>query len=121
METTTQELIYQIMALFISGLLAIIGAYTKQLITTKIDIAKYGFENAKVEAIIDNGINYAEAMGNKYLKERASNTAIKMQGNEKLNIAMTYVNNRVDKATIVKYATNLDEAIERKLTKRIGS
>ena len=35
MENTTQELIYQFMALFISGLLAVLGAYAKNFIQTK--------------------------------------------------------------------------------------
>lgn len=119
METTTQEIIYQAMALLLSGILTAVGAYAAKLIATKIDIAKYGFENAEVEAIISNGIDYAETMGNKYLKEQANETASKMTSNNKLLLAQRYVNDRVDRKTIIKYATNLNEAIERALTKKI--
>ncbi len=115
MDTTTQELIYQLMALFISGLLAIIGAYAKKLITTKIDIAKYGFENEKVERIIDNSINFAEQKAKQYAKEKT----VKLAGNEKLNIAREYIN-KVDKSVVEKYSTQIDDMIARKVAQKFG-
>ena len=115
METTTQELIYQIMALFISGLLAIIGAYAKQLITTKIDIAKYGFENDKVERIINNAIDYAEQKA----KEVAKDKSVTIASSDKLKGAKKYINS-VDKNIVEKYGTQLDDMIARKVAQKFG-
>ena len=115
MDTTTQELIYQLMALFISGLLAIIGAYAKKLITTKIDIAKYGFENDKVERIIDNAVNFAEQKAKEVAKEKS----ITIASSDKLKGARKYINN-VDKTIIEKYGTQLDDMIARKVAQKFG-
>jgi hypothetical protein len=116
METTTQELIYQGLTLLISGILAIIGAYVKSLIKTKIDIAKYGFENDRVERIIDNAVNYAEQKA----KVAAKGQAAKLAGSDKLHVAREYIN-RVDKGIITKYATQLDNMIDRKVAQKFGA
>ena len=116
METTTQVLIYQVLALLISGILAIIGAYAKSLIKTKIDIAKYGFENDKVERIIDNAINFAEQKA----KVAAKDGARKIDGITKLAIAKQYIN-KVDREVVTKYATQLDDMIDRKVAQKFGA
>ena len=115
METTTQELIYQLMALFISGILAVIGAYAKKLITTKIDIAKYGFENERVERIIDNAVNFAEQKGKEYVKDKAG----RIKGSAKLDFAKKYIN-EVDKNIIKDYGTQIDDMISRKVAQAFG-
>ena len=115
METTTQEIIYQLMALLVSGVLAIIGAYAKKLITTKIDIAKYGFENERVERIIDNAVNFAEQKA----KEVAKDKAVKIASMDKLKGARKYING-VDKGIVEKYGTQLDDMIARKVAQNFG-
>ena len=47
------------------------GAYAKNFIQTKIDIEKYGFENDRVERIIDNAINFAEQKAKEYAKTKS--------------------------------------------------
>ncbi|WP_373073873.1 phage holin, LLH family [Sulfurimonas sp.] len=116
METTTQELIYQFMALLISGILAILGAYVKQLIKTKIDVTKYGFENDKVERIIDNAINFAEQKS----KVLSKSTSVKLAGSDKLKVAKEYIN-KVDKNVVTKYADQLDDMIDRKIAQKFGA
>jgi len=114
METTTQEIIFQGLALLVGGVLATIGAYLKVLITTKIDIAKYGFENDRVERIIDNATAYAEQRGNEYVAKYAKEVA----SSKKLNYARAYIN-RIDIELVRKYGDKLDYMIERKLEQRI--
>lgn len=115
METTTQELIYQFMVILVSGILAILGAYVKQLIKTKIDVEKYGFENERVERIIDNAVNFAEQKG----KEFAKVQTVKIASNEKLDFARKYING-VDKDIIEKYGTQIDDMIARKVAQKFG-
>ena len=115
MDNTTQEIIYQLMALLVSGVLAIIGAYAKKLITTKIDIAKYGFENERVERIINNSVNFAEQKAKEYAKSKA----VKIASIDKLKGARKYING-VDKSIIEKYGTQLDDMIARKVAQKFG-
>lgn len=115
MDTTTQELIYQLIMILVTGIFGIVGFYAKRLITTKIDIAKYGFENEKVERIIDNAIYYGEQKA----KEFAKAQAVKIAGSEKLTIAKGYINN-IDKSIIEKYGTQVDDMITRKVAQKLG-
>jgi len=115
METTTQELIYQAMTIVISGVLGLIGVYVKNFLTTKIDIAKYGFENDKVERIITNAVNYAEIKGKSFAKDVAKDSA----NSKKLDLARHYIN-QVDKDIITKYGNELDLMIERKVAQVLG-
>ena len=115
MENTTQELIYQFLALLISGLLALLGAYVKRLIQTKIDIEKYGFENDRVERIIDNAINFAEQKA----KEIAKTQSERIASHQKLETAKMYID-KVDKNIIEKYSTQIDDMITRKVAQKFG-
>ena len=115
MENTTQELIYQFLALLISGLLALLGAYIKRLIQTKIDIEKYGFENDRVERIIDNAINFAEQKAKEYAKTQSG----KVASSQKLTTAKRYID-KVDKNIIEKYGTQIDDMITRKVAQKFG-
>jgi hypothetical protein len=115
MENTTQELIYQLMALIAIGILAILGAYLKKLIQTKINIQKYGFENDRVERIIDNAINFAEQKAKEYSKIQSE----KIASNEKLTTAKLYID-KVDKNIIEKFGTQLDDMITRKVAQKFG-
>lgn len=115
MENTTQELIYQLLALIASGILAILGAYLKKLIQTKIDIEKYGFENDRVERIIDNAINFAEQKAKEFAKTQSEQIA----SSEKLATAKLYID-RVDKNIIEKFGTQLDDMITRKVAQKFG-
>lgn len=110
METATQELIFQIMSIVISLGLTALGVYAKKLITTKIDVTKYGFENDKVERILDNAINYAEAKAKQVAKEKS----ITLAGSEKLHAARKYID-KVDPTIISKYGKQLDDMISRKV------
>ena len=110
METTTQELIYQLLLLVVTGVITVIGAYAKKYITAKIDFEKYGFENDKVERIIDNAVNYVEQKA----KEKAKAGAYRLASNDKLDMARAYIN-KVDKGVVEKYGAKLDVMIERKV------
>ena len=116
MDTTMQEIIYQIMALLISGVVATLGFYAKKLIVTKIDIEKYGFENEKIERILSNAVSYAEQTAKEYAKSNSR----KIASSTKLDIARKYINN-VDKSMVTKYALQLDNMIARKVEQKFGA
>ena len=114
METATQELIFQIITIVISVGLTVLGVYAKKLITTKIDVTKYGFENERVERLLDNAVNYAEGEARTYAKTQAQQLA----GNEKLGIARQYLNS-IDPTIIQKYGKQIDDMLSRKVVQVI--
>jgi len=116
MDTTLQELINQGLILLITAIFAVVGAYLKQLIKTKIDVTKYGFENDRVERILDNSVSYAEQKAKDYSKGQASNIA----SSKKLDFARKYINT-VDRAVVEKYGTELNSMIERKVAQKFGA
>lgn len=115
MEKATGELIYQLVVLVMSGVLAMIGAYAKKYLTTKIEIAKYGFENERVERIIENAVAFAEQKGREYAKTQA----VKLESNKKLDYARKYIDS-VDKDIIAKYGDQLNGMITRKVIQTVG-
>lgn len=107
MDTTTQEIIYQIMALIISGVFVLIGAYIKSL--------KYVKDNERIERIIDNAVSYAEQFGKGYAVDASKELA----SHEKLAVAKEYIN-KIDKKIITKYANELELMIDRKVAQKFG-
>lgn len=115
MEQATGEFIYQLVVLVMSGVLAMVGAYAKKYLTTKIEIAKYGFENERVERIIDNAVAFAEQKGREYAKTKSE----KLESNKKLDYARKYIDS-VDRGIIEKYGEQLNGMITRKVIQKIG-
>ena len=115
MENTTQEIIYQLIAVVMSGVIVYVGAYAKELFKTKVVIAKYDFDNDRVERIIDNGVTYAE----QYAKSMAKKTAESIASSHKLDVARKYING-VDKSIVTSYGEQLDRMIERKVAQKFG-
>ena len=113
---TTEELIMQLLMLVVTGAIAIVGNYLKNFIKTKIDVTKYGFENDRVERIIDNAIHYAEQQGKHYAK----NAGVKLAGSKKLDFARYYIN-KVDTGVVAKYGEQLENMIERKVAQKFGA
>ena len=116
METTTQELIYQVMLIVATGILSFIGAELKSYLAKKKAILGYEFDNTRIERIIDNGVNYAESEAKKYFKIQSE----KIAGSDKLDFARTYID-KVDKTIAVKYGTKLNDMIERKVIQVVGA
>ncbi len=116
MDTTLQELINQVLILIITAIFAIIGAYLKQLIKTKIDVTKYGFENERVERILDNAVSYAEQKAKDYTKSQSANIA----SSKKLDFARQYINT-VDRKVVQKYGNELNQMLERKVAQKFGA
>ena len=116
MDTTLQELINQGLILLITAIFAIVGAYLKKLITTKIDVTKYGFENDRVERILDNAVSFAEQKAKDYSRGKSANIA----SSKKLDFARNYINT-VDKSVVEKYGTQLNSMIERKVAQKFGA
>jgi len=116
METATQELIFQIIMIIISLGLTALGVYAKKLITTKIDVTKYGFENDRIERILDNAVNYAEAIAIRKAKDQA----VKLTGNSKLTLAKGYID-KIDPAIINKYGNQIEDMLSRKVIQVLGT
>jgi len=113
MENTTQEIIYQFLAVGMSALFALLSLAIRKLIVNKINIEKYGFENDRIERIISNAIDFAEQKAQEYAKMGAS----KISGIEKLSIAREYID-KIDKSIVAKYAEQLDDMITRKIAQK---
>jgi hypothetical protein len=115
MGTTTQELIYQILTLIVSGSLAIISAEVKSYLKKKKEILGYEFDNDRVERILDNAVHFAEAKAKARIKVKAE----ELSDNEKLIFAKAYIN-KIDKNVVAKYGSQLDSMIERKVAQRFN-
>jgi len=113
---TTQELINQSIIIGITFIFGVVGAYLKTLIKTKIDVTKYGFENDRVERILDNAVSYAEKKAKDYSKSQSANIA----SSKKLDFARKYINT-VDRSVVEKYGTELNSMIERKVAQKFGA
>lgn len=111
--TTTQEIIYQFLAISMSAILTLLGVALRKLIINKIKIEKYGFENDRVERIISNAIDFAEKKAQEYAKVGAS----KLGGARKLELARYYIE-KIDKSLVTKYAEQLDDMITRKISQK---
>jgi len=114
METTTQELIYQVMLIVATGILSFIGAELKSYLAKKKAILGYEFDNTRIERIIDNAVNFAEQKGKQYVKIQAR----KIASSDKLDFARDYID-KVDKNIIGKYGVKIDDMIERKISQVI--
>lgn len=115
MDTATQELIYQGITIGLSFILGLIGLAVKGWIADNVDASRYGFENDRVERILDNAIFKAEQYAKEYAKEQAT----KLSGNNKLSHAREYIN-KVDPTLIAKYGDQLDNMISRKVAQKFG-
>ncbi len=107
METTFQEIIYQLLILCFTGLISLVSYYVK----SKIDIEKYGFDNDRFERVIDNGIKFAENKANEYSK----NLSVKLDSKIKLVKEKSYNNDYISKKDINKYRFNIENMIKRKI------
>lgn len=115
MEQTAEGLIFQFIALVMTGVLTLIGTYAKKYIATKIELEKYGFENERVERIIDNAIAFAEQKGIEYAKAQSA----KLESSKKLDYARKYIDS-IDRGIIEKYGEQLNGMITRKVIQTIG-
>jgi len=111
METAVQELVYQLVALIVSGVVGMVGLYAKAYIKNKMEKMDYEFENSKVERLLDNAVHYAEAWG----KTRAREYSNSVTGSDKMSVAVEYIN-KVDKDVITKYGNELELMLDRKVT-----
>ena len=70
-----------------SGFIIYVGAYAKEIFKTKAVIAKYGFDNEKLERILDNAVTYVEG----YSKTVAKDTATRLSSSHKLDMANSLI------------------------------
>ncbi len=113
METTVQEIIYQLLALIASGIVGYVGLEVKSYFRAKKDILGYEFDNDRFERIIDNSIDYAEGVSNEYFKIQAK----KMAGNDKLDFARKYVN-MIEPSKVAELGDRLDSMISRRVVQK---
>ena len=110
METTYQEIIYQVLALVTAGVVGLVGTYLNKYVKAKAEKVGYEFKNSRVERILANAIHYGEEWGAEYAKKRAG----KVKGSEKYAVAIEYINS-VDSSIITEYGGTLQLMVNRKL------
>jgi len=59
-DTSTQQLVYQLASLVISGFFTVVGIYLKKWLSASAVAKEYGLYNDKVERVLENAIHYAE-------------------------------------------------------------
>ena len=108
-----QEIVYQLLAAGVSGVIGMVGMYAKAYIETKMKHMDYEFENSRIERILDNAVNYADRVGKEYAEVYAKRVA----GDEHLSNARKYIN-RIDPKLVVKLGNELNVMIERKIEQK---
>jgi len=116
METTTQEIIYQVIVIAVGLASTVVLAGIKKYLGTKEEWAKYGFDKEQVDDILTQAVLYAEQKG----KEYAKNNSHYLAGKAKLGIARNYIN-RIDKGVVDKYAGELDDLLTAKVAEMYGT
>ena len=116
METTTQEIIYQVIVLGISFIGSLVLYGIKNYVITKEEWAKYGFEKEQIDDLLTKAVLFAEQKG----KEYAKNNAKYLAGSDKLRIAKQYIN-RIDKGVVTSYAGELDDLLTTKVAEMYGT
>jgi len=116
MDTTFQEIIYQVISLVALAVITYVGTYLKRLIAVKIDSEKYSYEKSKLNQILADAVLYAEQASKEYAKD----VGVAMSGDEKLNTAKKYIN-MVDRGTVVKYSKDLNDLIKKEVAVQFGT
>lgn len=114
METATQEIIYQLIGIVGTVLMALLSVAAKKLID-KFNLEKYGLEIKDLEEVVGNAVDYAENYG----KQQAKKYSKKIASKDKLDLAREYIN-KVDTKTVKKYGDKLDTIIERKVSQKFS-
>jgi len=104
MATATNELIYQVSAMVISTVVTVLGVYLKRLIKTNSYVKECDLYNKKVENVLNNAINYAEASAKKYASDKIS----------KKDYALKYIE-EVSPDIIHKEGVKLELMLDRKV------
>lgn len=104
MQNGTQELIYQFMAILISGLITVVSVYLKKFLKTNEYISEYNLYNEKTERVLENAVLYAEEKAKGYAKGEIS----------KRNFAMAYIDN-IAPDVIAREGIKLEMMIDRKV------
>ncbi len=104
METTTNQLVFELSSLIITGIFGIIGYYAKRFLTTNEFIKKYNLDNEMTERILANALAHAEVKA-----KAATESEI-----NKLHLAVSYIE-KVAPEVISKQGDKLELMLERKL------
>ena len=115
MNNATQEIIYQLLAIIVSGTVGVVGMYAKAYIKNKMEKMDYEFDNSRVERILNNAVTYSEDYG----KQIARITAKKLASTEKMDIAKRYIS-KVSPDVIENYGRELELMIDRKVAEKFG-
>jgi len=109
MTTASSELVYQLAAIVVSTISAVVGSYLKSYLKTNKFVKEYDLYNSKVERVLDNAIMYAEAKAKKYAGEKVS----------KMDLAIKYID-IVSPDIIHKEGAKLELMIDRKVQQVIN-
>lgn len=104
MDTTTNQLIFEVASLVIVAILGIVSFYIKRFLTTNEFVKKYNLYNEKTERVLANAIAYAEA-------KAKTVTANELN---KRDYAISYIE-KISPDIIAKEGDKLELMLERKI------
>jgi len=116
MQTTTQEIIYQVLMILVSVSIVGVAGYVRKYINTKVKLEEYGLSKEKLNTLLNEAVLFAEQKGKEYAKANSTY----LSGSRKLDFARSYVNN-IDKNIIKEYGEKLDDMISVKVAETFGT
>jgi len=116
MQTTTQEIIYQVLMILVSVSIVGVAGYVRKYINTKVKLEEYGLSKEKLNTLLNEAVLFAEQKGKEYAKQNAE----MMAGDIKMDYAKAYIN-RVDKSIVRDLGQNLDYMITSKVAETFGT
>ena len=104
MSTTTNQLVFEISSLIITGIFGVVGFYVRKFLATNEFVKKYNLDNEKTERILANALAYAES-------KAIGTTAEQIN---KRQFAVSYIE-KIAPEVIAKQGDKLELMLERKL------
>lgn len=102
--TGTEELVFQVVAVFVSVLLTALSAYAKKFLDTNKYAVEYNLNNDKTERVLENAVMYAEEKIKSYAQKEIS----------KRDLAIKYID-QISPEIISEYGSKLEFMLDRKV------
>jgi len=108
LQNGTQELLYQLVALIISGLMTVLSVYLKKFLQTNKYAVEYNLYNEKTERVLENAVMYAEEKAKSYAKGQV----------KKRDLAVKYIDS-ISPDIIAKEGKKLEFMLDRKVSQLV--
>lgn len=104
MTTTTNQLVFELSSIIITGIFGVLGYYVKKFLSTNEFVKSYNLYNEKTERVLENALAYAEAKSLGITAEQIS----------KKQMAVSYIE-KISPDIIKKEGDKLELMLDRKL------